>query len=91
MLRRTVGKQQDLTPKVVVNKPLYAHASRILHQETNHGCARAIMYRLNCKNPKAEQTCRRPSCVYPTICEHIDTDQSPTVKLYREVRNLPGI
>ena len=49
------------------------------------------MYRLNCKNPKAEQTCRRPSCVYPTICEHMDTDQSPTVELYREARNLPGI
>ena len=189
--------------QVSVNKPLYAHASRILHQETNPGCARAIMqrhgdrhlwvnppafplsteemdlvfglpyqrvphpvygkekipayemiktsvnimrgcfggcsfcsitehegrviqsrskesimqeikdirdkvpgftgvisdlggptanmYRLNCKNPKAEQTCRRPSCVYPTICEHMDTDQSPTVELYREARNLPGI
>ena len=51
----------------------------------------ANMYRLNCKNPKAEQTCRRPSCVYPTICEHMDTDQSPTVELYREARNLPGI
>jgi len=51
----------------------------------------ANMYRLNCKNPKAEQTCRRPSCVYPTICEHMDTDQSPTVELYREARTLPGI
>jgi uncharacterized radical SAM protein YgiQ len=51
----------------------------------------ANMYRLNCKKPKAEQTCRRPSCVYPTICEHMDTDQSPTVELYREARTLPGI
>lgn len=189
--------------QVSVNKPLYAHASRILHQETNPGCARAIMqrhgdrsvwlnppafpltteemdgvfglpyqrvphpvygkakipaydmiktsvnimrgcfggcsfcsitehegriiqsrsqesilreieeirdkvpgftgvisdlggptanmYRLRCKNPKAEQTCRRPSCVYPTICEHMDTDQSPTVDLYRAARKLPGV
>lgn len=189
--------------QVSVNKPLYAHASRILHQETNPGCARAIMqrhgdrhiwvnppafplsteemdlvfglpyqrvphpvygkekipayemiktsvnimrgcfggcsfcsitehegrviqsrskasilqeveqirdkvpgftgvisdlggptanmYKLRCKNPRAEQTCRRPSCVYPTICEHMDTDQSPTVELYREARSLPGI
>ncbi len=189
--------------QVSVNKPLYAHASRILHQETNPGCARAIMqrhgdrsvwlnppafpltteemdgvfglpyqrvphpvygkakipaydmiktsvnimrgcfggcsfcsitehegriiqsrskesilreieeirdkvpgftgvisdlggptanmYRLRCKNPKAEQTCRRPSCVYPTICEHMDTDQSPTVDLYRSARKLPGV
>ncbi len=189
--------------QVSVNKPLYAHASRILHQETNPGCARAIMqrhgdrsiwinppaypletaemdgvfglpyqrvphpvygkakipaydmiktsvnimrgcfggcsfcsitehegriiqsrskesilreiedirdkvpgftgvisdlggptanmYRLRCKNPKAEQTCRRPSCVYPTICEHMDTDQSPTVDLYRSARKISGI
>jgi len=189
--------------QVSVNKPLYAHASRILHQETNPGCARALfqrhgdrsvwinppaypleteemdavfglpyqriahpvygkakipaydmiktsvnimrgcfggcsfcsitehegriiqsrskesilreieeirdkvpgftgvisdlggptanMYRLRCKNPKAEQTCRRPSCVYPTICEHMDTDQSPTVDLYRNARKISGI
>lgn len=31
--------------QVSVNKPLYAHASRIVHQETNPGCARAIFQR----------------------------------------------
>lgn len=31
--------------QVSVNKPLYAHASRILHQETNSGCARALFQR----------------------------------------------
>lgn len=31
--------------QVSVNKPLYAHASRILHQETNPGCARALYQR----------------------------------------------
>uniref|UniRef100_UPI00307EB59E DUF3362 domain-containing protein n=1 Tax=Rheinheimera sp. TaxID=1869214 RepID=UPI00307EB59E len=51
----------------------------------------ANMYKLRCKNPKAEQTCRRPSCVYPTICEHMDTDQSPTVQLYRSARKLKGV
>ena len=51
----------------------------------------ANMYRLRCKNPKAEQTCRRPSCVYPTICEHMDTDQSPTVDLYRAARRVDGV
>jgi uncharacterized radical SAM protein YgiQ len=51
----------------------------------------ANMYRLRCKNPKAEQTCRRPSCVYPTICEHMDTDQSPTVDLYRAARKVDGV
>jgi uncharacterized radical SAM protein YgiQ len=51
----------------------------------------ANMYRLRCKSPKAEATCRRPSCVYPTICAHMDTDHTPTINLYRKARDLKGI
>jgi radical SAM superfamily enzyme YgiQ (UPF0313 family) len=46
---------------------------------------------LRCKSPKAEQTCRRASCVWPTICPHMDTDHSPTINLYRKARDLKGI
>jgi len=189
--------------QVSVNKPLYAHASRILHQETNPGCARALfqrhgdrsvwvnppafpletqemddvfglpyqrvphpsygdekipaydmiktsvnimrgcfggcsfcsitehegriiqsrseqsiideieqirdkvpgftgvisdlggptanMYKLRCKSKKAESTCRRLSCVFPDICKHMDTDQAPTVNLYRKAREVEGV
>ncbi|MFC3033579.1 YgiQ family radical SAM protein [Pseudoalteromonas fenneropenaei] len=189
--------------QVSVNKPLYAHASRILHQETNPGCARALyqrhgdryvwvnppafpleteemdhvfglpyqriahpmygnakipaydmiktsvnimrgcfggcsfcsitehegriiqsrsqesildeiaqirdkvpgftgvisdlggptanMYGLRCKNKKAESTCRRLSCVYPSICEHMDTDHTPTIELYQKARKVDGV
>ncbi|MPW30858.1 YgiQ family radical SAM protein [Agarivorans sp. B2Z047] len=51
----------------------------------------ANMYRLNCKSPKAEETCRRLSCVYPTICHHMDTDHTPTIDLYRRARKVEGI
>ncbi|MGE0857865.1 MAG: YgiQ family radical SAM protein [Gammaproteobacteria bacterium] len=51
----------------------------------------ANMYRLNCKSPTVQASCRRPSCVYPSICEHLDTDHSPTTQLYRKARALPGI
>ncbi|AWL11994.1 UPF0313 protein YgiQ [Saliniradius amylolyticus] len=51
----------------------------------------ANMYRLRCQSPKAEATCRRPSCVYPSICAHMDTDHTPTIDLYRRARNLDGI
>jgi len=51
----------------------------------------ANMYRLRCKSPKAEATCRRLSCIYPEICRHMDTDQSPTTNLYRRARQIPGI
>lgn len=51
----------------------------------------ANMYQLRCKNPKAEQTCRRASCVYPTICPYMNTDHTPTIELYRKARDLKGI
>lgn len=51
----------------------------------------ANMYRLACKDKKIEQSCRRPSCVYPGICPNLDTDHSSLIKLYRRARALPGI
>jgi len=51
----------------------------------------ANMYKLNCKSEKAEATCRKPSCVWPTICGHLDTDHTPTINLYRRARKIPGI
>ena len=51
----------------------------------------ANMWRLNCKDEKIEQSCRRLSCVYPTICSNLDTNQMPLVKLYRKARALPGV
>lgn len=51
----------------------------------------ANMWRLACKDPKIEESCRKPSCVYPGICQNLNTDQTPLVKLYRRARTLPGI
>ena len=51
----------------------------------------ANMYQLRCKSEKAEATCRKPSCVWPTICGHLDTDHTPTIELYRKARKVKGI
>ena len=51
----------------------------------------ANMWRLACKDPAIEASCRKPSCVYPGICQNLNTDQTPLVKLYRRARKLPGI
>ncbi|MDP6969855.1 MAG: YgiQ family radical SAM protein [Gammaproteobacteria bacterium] len=51
----------------------------------------ANMYRLQCQDPKVEATCRRASCVHPTICSYMGTDHKPLISLYRRTRNLPGI
>ena len=51
----------------------------------------ANMYKLNCKSPAIQKTCKRLSCVYPNICKHLNTDHSPTTKLYRKARAVPGV
>ncbi|MUK68634.1 YgiQ family radical SAM protein [Aliivibrio fischeri] len=51
----------------------------------------ANMYRLGCSVPKAEATCRRPSCVFPKICEKLNTDHKHTIDLYREARKVKGV
>ena len=51
----------------------------------------ANMYRLACKSRKIEAACRKPSCVYPDICENLGTDHAPLIQLYRRARALPGI
>lgn len=51
----------------------------------------ANMYKLNCKSPAIQKTCKRLSCVYPNICKHLNTDHSPTTQLYRKARAIPGV
>ena len=51
----------------------------------------ANMYKLNCKSPKIQKTCKRLSCVYPNICKHLNTDHSPTTQLYRKARQVEGV
>ncbi|MEN8176560.1 MAG: YgiQ family radical SAM protein, partial [Pseudomonadota bacterium] len=51
----------------------------------------ANMWRLACKDPKIESSCRRLSCVYPGICPNLNTDHTPLIRLYRKARALPGI
>ncbi len=51
----------------------------------------ANMYRLGCKSPEIEAVCRKPSCVYPGICQNLTTDHDPLIGVYRRVRQLPGI
>ncbi len=51
----------------------------------------ANMYRLACKDKKIEESCRRLSCVYPSICSNLNTDHSKLIQLYRKARAIPGI
>lgn len=51
----------------------------------------ANMYRLGCKSPEIEAACRKPSCVYPGICQNLKTDHGPLIRIYRRARELKGV
>ncbi len=60
-------------------------------QLSDLGGPTANMYRLRCKEPRAEAVCRRPSCLHPKPCKHIDTDHKEILALMRQSRAVPGI
>jgi len=51
----------------------------------------ANMYRMACKTEKIEKACRRLSCVFPDICDNLNTDHTPLINMYRRARALPGV
>ena len=51
----------------------------------------ANMYRIACKSPDIEKACRKLSCVYPGICENLNTDHSALIQLYRKARQIKGV
>ncbi|CAG0997066.1 hypothetical protein MTYP_02623 [Methylophilaceae bacterium] len=51
----------------------------------------ANMYRMACKSEAIEHACRKLSCVYPGICENLNTDHSALIQLYRKARSIKGV
>lgn len=51
----------------------------------------ANMYGLACKNPEAMRVCRRESCIFPSVCAHLDTADKRAVALLQRVRNRQGV
>ena len=51
----------------------------------------ANMYAMRCEDEKFESKCRRLSCVFPGICEHLKTDHSPLIDLMKKVRSAEGV
>ena len=51
----------------------------------------ANMYRMACKDPEIERSCRRLSCVHPGICPNLNTSHDALIGLYRKVRAVPGV
>ncbi|HVE39874.1 MAG TPA: YgiQ family radical SAM protein [Planctomycetota bacterium] len=60
-------------------------------QISDLGGPTANMYRIACKDKKIESACRRPSCVFPGICENLNTNHKPLIELYRRARAVRGV
>lgn len=51
----------------------------------------ANMYKMEGRNLNICKRCRRPSCIFPTVCENLNTDHSAMLDIYKSVDNTPGI
>ena len=51
----------------------------------------ANMYRMHCMDEEARKSCRRPSCLFPSVCKNLDINHSPVIALMRAARDVEGV
>ncbi len=51
----------------------------------------ANMYGMKGKDMAKCEKCKRPSCIFPKICQNLNADHTKLIELYRDVDALPGI
>ena len=51
----------------------------------------ANMYAMNGRNLDLCHKCKRPSCIHPKVCPHLNTDDSQLLDIYLAVDSIPGI
>lgn len=58
---------------------------------TDLGGPSANMYMMTGKDMDKCRKCSRPSCIWPSVCNNLQTDHSTLTSLYRKVNSLDGI
>ncbi|MBN2637108.1 MAG: YgiQ family radical SAM protein [Prolixibacteraceae bacterium] len=51
----------------------------------------ANMYKMKGIHEEICRKCKRPSCIFPSICKNLDTSHKPMLDLYEKVRQNPKI
>ena len=51
----------------------------------------ANMYKMKGIHEEICRKCKRPSCIFPSICKNLDTDHKPMLDLYKKVRQNPKV
>jgi uncharacterized radical SAM protein YgiQ len=78
-------------------KSIVAEAKKITQMDdfkgyiSDLGGPSANMYRMQGEDLEICRSCKRPSCVFPSICNNLETSHQPLLDIYREVDNLPGV
>ncbi|MFA6951222.1 MAG: YgiQ family radical SAM protein [Lentimicrobiaceae bacterium] len=58
---------------------------------TDMGGPSANMYLMGGMEPSKCMKCKRASCIFPNICQNLNTDHKPMTNLYREAATMKGI
>jgi len=58
---------------------------------TDLGGPSANMYKMEGKDKIMCEKCKRNSCIFPAICNNLNTDHTALLNIYRKVRNNPKI
>lgn len=51
----------------------------------------ANMYQMKGIHEEICRKCKRPSCIFPSVCKNLDTNHQPMLDLYRKVRSHPNV
>ncbi|HIJ89179.1 MAG TPA: YgiQ family radical SAM protein [Desulfuromonadales bacterium] len=51
----------------------------------------ANMYGLSCGNAEAKKKCQRESCIFPAVCNYLQTDDTQATKLLQSARAVAGV
>ncbi len=51
----------------------------------------ANMYRMKGKDERICAQCKKPSCIFPSVCKNLNADHTPLLDIYKAVDQLPGI
>lgn len=51
----------------------------------------ANMYQMRGKDERICAQCKKPSCIFPSVCKNLRADHAPLLHLYKKVDQTPGI
>jgi len=51
----------------------------------------ANMYRMEGTDKEQCKKCKRPSCIFPSICNNLNTNHQPLTNLYKRARGIKGV